>query len=82
MDGLYTIFTTFVNGCTDVLETVLPTSPFQKYIQACGDIPWIGIVNYFIPIGTFLSIFLAWLSCLAIFYIYSIIMRWAKIIGE
>lgn len=81
-DGLYKIFINFVNKCTDMIEGILPMSPFKAYIEQIDDIKWLGYVNYFIPIGTFIAIFSAWLTCMAIFYLYGIIMRWAKIVGE
>lgn len=80
---------TFWNGFVDVINSgidmtckVLPVSPFRQYIDAIGNIKWLGIVNYFIPIATFIAIFSAWLTCLAVYYVYSIIMRWIKIVGE
>ena len=34
----------------DWLLTVLPTSPFRAFIDACGDFPYLGWLNWFIPV--------------------------------
>ena len=82
MQVIYNFIVNFVNKLFSALVLVLPTSPFQKFIKEIDDIPWLGVVNYFIPIGTMLSIFLAWLTAMGLFYLYSILMRWIKIVGE
>lgn len=76
MDGLSEIFNTFAA----LLASVLPTSPFQEYIQAFVPPDWLGYLNWFIPVSSLLGIFAAWLSAVALFYLYSIIMRWVRAI--
>lgn len=61
--------------------SVLPTSPFQPFIQQMADIPYLGYVNWFIPVGDCLKIGVAWLVSIGLFYLYSIVMRWVKMIG-
>nr|DAF20302.1 MAG TPA: hypothetical protein [Inoviridae sp.] len=46
------------------------------------DLPFLGYLNWFIPIGTIVKVGLSWLAAIALFYIYSIIMRWVKMIGD
>lgn len=60
----------------------LPGSPFRSSIDALGNIPGLGVVNWFFPIGDFITITSAWLVAIALFYLYSIIMRWVKMIGD
>lgn len=64
------------------LLTVLPTSPFQGFIGNFTNTfsPYLSALNWFIPIGDFLIIFEVWLSAVALYYLYSIIMRWVKMI--
>lgn len=38
------------------------------------------MVNWFIPIGTFVSILEGWLVCVAVYYAYQIVLRWIKVI--
>ncbi len=41
---------------------------------------WLQFVNWFIPVGTFVSIFEAWLFGVGVYYIYQIVLRWIKVI--
>lgn len=64
------------------LITVLPTSPFQGFLGNFREAftPYLSTLNWFVPIGDFLAIFTVWLSAVALFYLYSIIMRWVKML--
>lgn len=65
-----------------LLMSVLPTSPFRQFIDDFAELPYLGWLNWFIPVGTFVKIGIAWLSAIALFYMYSVIMRWIKMIGD
>lgn len=76
-----------MSGMTELLDkflsfltSVLPLSPFAEFIDSLEALPYLGYINYFVPIGTFLKIGAAWLSAIALFYLYSIIMRWVRMI--
>ena len=43
-------------------------------------LPYLGYLNYFVPVGTCLKIGAAWLSAIALFYLYSVVARWIKLI--
>ena len=60
---------------------LLPTSPFQSFINACGDLPYLGWLNWFIPVGQMVAIGEAWLVAVGLFYLYSIILRWIRAIS-
>lgn len=64
----------------DAVLKVLPTSPFSPYIASLGDLPYMGYVNYFIPIGKMTKIGLAWLVSVGVFYLWSIVLRWIRAI--
>ena len=64
----------------DTVLKVLPTSPFRDFINSMEELPYLGYLNYFIPIGTFIKIGTAWLSAIALFYLYSIVLRWIRAI--
>lgn len=73
-------FSSLIDKFGDWLFTVLPTSPFQPFINNFhgkfdSGLSWL---NWFIPIHDIKIIFLAWLGMVAIFYGYSIILRWIK----
>lgn len=58
---------------------LLPDSPFS-IIQASGFGSLLSDINYFIPIYEFLAIGQAWLICVGVYYLYSVIARWVKAI--
>ena len=72
----------FISKVQEFLQTILPLSPFRPYIDKINLTGYMGYINYFIPVGIMVDILGAWITCMGLFYLYSIIMRWAKIVGE
>lgn len=62
------------------LQEVLPLSPFSPFIEQFRDLPYMGYINWFLPIGAAISVLEAWLSAILLFYLYSIVLRWVKAI--
>lgn len=62
------------------LKSVLPTSPFAEFIEELNTLPYLSYINWLIPIGDFITIGIVWLSVIGMYYLYSILMRWAKMI--
>jgi hypothetical protein len=75
-------FLELLNKFGDTIISVLPVSPFAPFLTMFKDLPFLGYLNWFIPVGTIVKVGLAWLAAIALFYIYSIIMRWVKMIGD
>lgn len=69
-------------GLLQGLLSLLPTSPFQEFIAEFSSLPYLGYLNWFFPVGKCLDVLLAWCAAIALFYIYSVIMRWVKLIGD
>ena len=67
---------------SEALMQVLPLSPFQHYIDQFRSLPYLGWLNWFFPVGACLAVMAAWLVAVGLFYLYSILMRWLKIIGD
>ena len=67
---------------SEALMQVLPISPFQQYIDQFRSLPYLGWLNWFFPVGACLTVMAAWLVAVGLFYLYSILMRWIKIIGD
>ena len=65
-----------------VALSFLPASPFQLFISQVEKLPYLGFINYFIPIDFFLSVGQAWLIAITIFYLASVVLRWVKMIGD
>lgn len=71
-----------VQKFASLILSLLPTSPFQPLIESFGELPFLGWLNWLIPIGDIVKIGLAWLVAIGTFYLYSIVMRWIKLIGD
>lgn len=78
LEWMYNIVTTLGNA----LMSLLPTSPFRSFIDNWIPNQYLGWLNWFIPVGQILSILALWLGAITLFYIYSIAMRWIKMIGD
>ena len=61
---------------------LLPTSPFRQFIDSWIPPSYLGWLNWFFPVGEILGVLTLWLTSVALFYLYSIIMRWVKLIGD
>lgn len=61
--------------------SVLPLSPFTETINSLAALPFLGYLNWFLPIGTFLKMGTAWLAAIGLYYVYSVIARWIKLIS-
>lgn len=60
---------------------LLPQSPFAPFIEELQGLPWLGWLNWFLPVGKLLAVGAAWLGAVALFYLYSVIARWVKLIS-
>ena len=69
------------NSVLETIISVLPTSPFTRFINALNSMPYLGYLNWFLPISQMIAIGEAWLVSIALFYLYSIILRWVKAIS-
>lgn len=70
------------SGIIDAIVSVLPTSPFQDFLADFASLPFLGYLNWFFPVRGCLIVMVSWLTAIAVFYLYSIIMRWVKMIGD
>lgn len=60
---------------------LLPKSPFREFIDTFVITDGLQWLNWFIPVSEILTILTIWLTAVALFYLYSVIMRWVKLIG-
>lgn len=70
-----------VGFAVSVIE-LFPASPFTILDELSNSevYEWLRMVNWFIPIGTFVGILEGWLVCVAAYYVYQIVLRWVKVI--
>lgn len=72
------IFNSFASG----LKDVLPHSPFSQFLSQFQNLPALGWLNWFVPIGPAITVLEVWLVAIGLFYLYSIALRWLKAIGD
>lgn len=71
-------------GILETIISVLPQSPFTGVIITLQDEmsqTAISYLNWFIPVGDILGILTYWLSAITLYYIYSVVLRWIKVIN-
>lgn len=72
-----------IQDLADVIQFILnllPPSPFSLLNNSpIGQ--YLPSINWIFPIETFVNIAEAWLTAIAIYYAYSIVMRWIKAIN-
>ncbi len=73
--------TSLLDRLLQAVLSVLPLSPFTSVIAGLEQLPYLGYINYFVPVGTILKIGTAWLGAIALFYLYSVVARWVKLIA-
>lgn len=75
-------FEALFNNLAEKILDVLPLSPFQDFISQFQSLPYLGWLNWLFPVGDCLVVMAAWLGAVGLFYLYSIVMRWVKMIGD
>jgi len=77
-DALSNALVSFALGVVNLF----PTSPFVilDELSSSEFYEWLQMLNWFIPVNTFVAILEAWLSCIAAYYVYQIVLRWIKVI--
>lgn len=71
-----------ISGFGTLINSVfglLPQSPFSA-ISNSGASSYFGTLAWFIPISSIVAISQAWLACILLYYGYSVILRWVKLI--
>lgn len=70
------------NGLIEGIVAALPRSPFADFISEFSNLPFLSYLNWFFPVRACLTVMTAWLTAIGLFYLYSVIMRWVKLIGD
>lgn len=73
-------FLGWVNSLLGVVFAFLPSSPFQPVIASVQGWDWLRWLNWFVPVGTLLSIGELWLTAIVTYYAYSVILRFINAI--
>ena len=70
-----------VGMALNILFSFLPNSPFSGVplmLERSGVVDLFGYVSYLIPIKQIISIAVAWATCIGLYFIYSIALRFVK----
>ena len=70
-----------VSFAVSVVE-LFPKSPFSVLNDLASSefYEWLQMLNWFVPINTFVAILEGWLTCVALYYVYQVVLRWVKVI--
>ena len=72
-----------LNGIREIIELVLsllPDSPFREFLDGLSQLPYLGYLNWFLPIADFVKLLGVWCVAVGIFYVVSVILRFVKAI--
>lgn len=72
-----------INGLGALLRVIvglLPTSPFNGLRALSLENEWIGYLCYIVPMSEIIATLEAWTASVAVFYLYSVVLRWVKAI--
>lgn len=64
-----------------ILIALLPSSPFADFVNTIGELPYLGYLNWFFPVGRCLSVLTVWGIAIGVYYGISWILRYLNIIG-
>ena len=82
-DWLVNFINAIIVGLADVFNviiSILPDSPFTFINNSLDVSKYLGYLNWVIPIETFVSITVPWVTAIVIYYSVSIVLRWIKAI--
>lgn len=83
MTGIFMGIMDWLASLGNVALAILPNSPIQAGIATQGFQGFqtiMGNINYFVPIGTFITILTSYATAVLIYYGLRVILRWAKAI--
>lgn len=76
MTNLQDIFNKFWQA----IINFLPSSPFKGFINQFQNIPFLEELNWFVPVSEIIVVMEVWLAAVVVYYMYSAIMRWIKLL--
>ena len=72
----------FLDKLVAVVLVLLPNDPFIEFIDNLAISPYLGYINWIVPVGTILTIATAWVTAIGVFYVYQLVLRWAKVVSD
>lgn len=68
--GIANVLSLLVELCC----AILPTSPFETFLDYFSKFEYLPYINFFLPIDAFCAVFEAWLSCVLLWYVWQFVM--------
>lgn len=78
---VFEVFSAIFNSVYVWLIALLPNSPFQAFIHAIDEIPYLAEFNWFFPVSEVIVVMQGFLSVVLVYYTYQAIMRFIHLIG-
>lgn len=75
-------FSQAFDGFIENLVKLFPASPFRQFLEVSLDSRGLQWLNWFVPIPQIIAVLQAWLVAVGVFYLYSVVARWVKLIGD
>lgn len=72
--------TSLWNAFGEAVLSKLPFSPFRSYLDYFSTVEFWPVLNWFFPVKDCLSVLSAWGSAIGLYYTYSVVCRWLKVI--
>lgn len=82
LDALMSWMSNLIQNLGNTILNFLPASPFREFINGWTAPSYLGWLNWFFPVSQIITILTLWLGAITLFYLYSIVMRWVKMIGD
>lgn len=73
-------FMQFWHSFSSVILEILPDSPTIDSDVLASLAEYAGYINYWVPVGPYLTFFSALLSCVAVYYLAVVILRCLKLV--
>lgn len=64
-----------------IVLVILPNTPFMQFLENFADLPYLGYLNWFLPIGSCLTVMAVWWTAVVVYYGISWILRQINAIG-
>lgn len=80
INSIFNFLGDLVDNAINVILMLLPDSPFMMLTSIPEVTAVLGFLNWAIPIAEMIAILQLWVTAVSVFYIYQLILRWAKAI--
>lgn len=72
--------TSIFNTLWQSIISFLPGSPFRGFVNLVTSVPYLPELNWFVPVSEMIGVLEIWLSAVALYYVYSAIMRFIRLL--